>query len=97
MLRPLLTRLAQAVRRTPVPPEPPAPVMAPEDIEVIHAYAAGEGSLRDQAIAIHRRYIPMLGVRGTVEMEYMAEVDNVCPDYGWCALIKERMLGRKAA
>lgn len=43
-------------------------------------FAAGDKTLREQAIQIHRRSIGTDGVRGTPEQNFMAEVDNPCPD-----------------
>lgn len=44
--------------------------MSRQDAEIIQRFAAGEPALRQQAIAIHRRHIPGLGVRGTAEQRY---------------------------
>ena len=66
-------------RKNPVTVATP-PTMAKEDRAVINAFAAGDYSQRDHAIEIHRRYIPILGVRGTVEQAFMAEVDHPSPD-----------------
>ena len=49
---------------------------------IITRFAAGHNILRDEAIDIHRKYIPIIGVRGSPEQDFMAEVDNPCPDAG---------------
>jgi hypothetical protein len=54
--------------------------MSVEDRAVIMAFAKGDQNLRKAAIEIHRRSIPLLGVRGTPEQDFMAEVDNPSPD-----------------
>lgn len=54
--------------------------MTDAERQIILAFAKGDTSKREEAIAIHRRYIPTLGVRGTPEQRFMAEVDNACPD-----------------
>ena len=42
-------------------------------------FAKGESN-GQAAISVHRYYIPTLGVRGTIEQNFMAEVDNPVPD-----------------
>ncbi len=54
--------------------------MSASDADVIRKFAAGDKTLRDQAVAIHRKWIPTIGVRGTPEQDFMSEVDNPCPD-----------------
>lgn len=54
--------------------------MTDEDRAVVVAFAAGDKSKRDAAIAIHRKWIPVIGCRDTPEQDFMAEVDNPCPD-----------------
>jgi hypothetical protein len=56
------------------------PQMAKDDRDVIVRFARGADELRKPAIAIHRKYIPILGVRGNSLQRFMAEVDNPCPD-----------------
>ena len=63
-------------------PDLAEPQMAEADAAVILAFARGDLSLRDAAIAIHRASIPALGVRGTREQRFMAEVDNPSSDAG---------------
>jgi len=50
------------------------------DRDVIIRFADGDVSLRKKAISIHRQYIPILGVRGTSEQDFMAEIDHPVPD-----------------
>jgi len=66
--------------------------MLPEDQAVIRAFAHGDLSLCSAAIAIHRRYIHLLGVRGTPEMMFMAEVDNPVPDIRLRELYRSALL-----
>lgn len=54
--------------------------MTPKEAAIIRRYAAGDKSLKDQALQIHRRYAPILGARGTPEQRFMAEVDTPFPD-----------------
>ena len=68
------------------------PVMAPEDAYYIHALALGWDTFRDEAIEVHKRYISTLGVRGTPEMCFMAEVDNVCPDSNLREIYRKQIL-----
>ena len=58
----------------------PKPDMTYEEKMTIRRFARGRGELRDAAVSIHRRYIATLGVRGTPEQRFMAEIDNPCPD-----------------
>lgn len=58
----------------------PIAQMAPEDRAVIVAYAEGDKTKKADAIAIHRKWIDVIGVRGTPEQDFMAEVDHPCPD-----------------
>jgi hypothetical protein len=87
MLTKLLSRLWP---RTKAPAM--AQTMADADRAVIRAFAQGDKSLRNQAVTIHRRYIPLLGVRGTPEQDFMAEVDNPCPDFGLRSTYRNRLL-----
>lgn len=82
-----------------VEPPPPSPsgTMQSQHREVIVQFAHGDQSLRDRAIAIHRTYIPILGVRGTPEMCFMAEVDNPAPDVGLRVQYREILVRREAA
>lgn len=54
--------------------------MTAAEKNIITRFANGHDILRDEAIEIHRKYIPILGVRGSPEQDFMAEVDNPCPD-----------------
>jgi len=56
-------------------------MMTEAEKKTIMQFAQGDKSLRDEAIRIHRKHISTLGVRGTPEQRFMAEVDNPCPDY----------------
>lgn len=55
--------------------------MSPEELATIKAFAAGDKSLREDAIAIHRKYLQDQELRDTNAMLFMSEVDNPCPDY----------------
>lgn len=58
-----------------------APVIMLESEKwAIRSFAEGREDLRDLAIAIHRRYIPTIGVRGDIFQKFMAEVDHPHPD-----------------
>lgn len=54
--------------------------MTEQDKAIIRAFAAGDHTLRKQAIQIHHAAVLTDGVRGTPEQDFMAEVDNPCPD-----------------
>jgi hypothetical protein len=66
--------------------------MTDEDKAAIVAFAKGDASMRDAAIAAHRRCIPTDGVRGNIYQEFMAEVDNPCPDTWLRADARRRLL-----
>jgi hypothetical protein len=66
-----------------------------KDKRVIWAFADGDNSRRETAIAIHRKYIPTLGVRGTPEQRYMVEVDHTVPDYGLRERYRRDMLAQR--
>lgn len=49
--------------------------------EIIRRFAAGDTSLREEAIRIHRLHLRLSGVRrGDAHFNFMSEVDNKCPD-----------------
>jgi hypothetical protein len=75
-------------------PSAPQVVMTREDATVIRSFALGDRSLRERAISIHRHYIPSIGVRGTVEQDFMAEVDTPAPDYRLRHRYRQTLLGR---
>src|SRR4051794_27254006 len=56
--------------------------MSDQEKRVIWAFAQGDSRRREEAIAIHRKWLPVLGARGTREQRYMAEVDHSAPDAG---------------
>ena len=58
----------------------PEPKMDYDDKQVIIKLAQGDKSCREEAIRIHRKWIPVLGVRGTTEQRFMAEIDHSLPD-----------------
>lgn len=48
---------------------------------LITRFAAGDTSLRDEAIRIHRLHLRLYGVRrDDAHFNFMSEVDNKCPD-----------------
>lgn len=67
--------------------------MTDAERRVIRSYAAGNRGLFDQAVAIHRKYIPILGTRGSPEQRFMAEVDHPQPDLGLKAQYRAELLG----
>ena len=54
--------------------------MSVEDQLVVAKFAAGNKSLFDAAVAIHRRYNLTIGPRTGPHQQFMAECDNVSPD-----------------
>lgn len=54
--------------------------MDPADQAIVARFAAGEPALREQVIAIHRRYNLTVGPRAGAHQQFLAEVDNVVPD-----------------
>lgn len=54
--------------------------MSDQEKRVIWAFAQGDRGKRDEAVAIHRKWLPILGARGTREQRFMAEVDHSVPD-----------------
>lgn len=66
--------------------------MTEREKEIIRSFANGSDVLRSSAIEIHRYYIPTLGVRGTDEQRFMAEIDNPCPDFGLRAQYRKVLL-----
>lgn len=59
-----------------------APTMDLRDMEKIELFAAsmGKDHLRLIAIRVHRRNIPIIGVRGNDHQRFMAEIDTPSPD-----------------
>jgi len=74
----------------------PITEMTQKDVAVIREFAKGETYLRQEAIDIHRRYIPHLGVRGTAEMRFMAEIDSQSPDLGLRSQYRRELIGEPA-
>jgi hypothetical protein len=70
--------------------------MTPEDKEIILKYANGDLTIKDEAVKIHRKWIPIIGVRGTPEQNFMAEVDNPCPDFGLRAQYRSTLKNLKS-
>lgn len=70
--------------------------MTDADAAVIRAFAAGDQSQRNHAITIHRSWAPVIGVRGTPEQDFMAEIDNPCPDLVLRARYRAALLGQPA-
>lgn len=77
-------------------PKIETPVMADEDKAIILRFAAGDNTCRDMAIDIHRRYIPIIGTHGhgSLEQDFMSEVDNPCPDYMLRSLYRDQVLAQ---
>lgn len=55
--------------------------------EIIYRFAAGDQSVRDEAIRIHRNHLTYLRVNHLplprnrdAHFDFMSEVDNPCPD-----------------
>ena len=69
--------------------------MTPEDKEVILKYANGDLTIKNEAVKIHRKWIPIIGVRGTPEQDFMAEVDNPNPDFGLRAIYRSKLRNLK--
>ena len=59
---------------------------------IIRQFAGGWEHLKDEAIYIHRKYILTLGVRGTPEQQFMAEIDHPCPDLTLRAAYRAKLL-----
>lgn len=59
---------------------------------VIKQYALGDKDLKDLCISIYRNNIGILGVRGSIEMKFMAEIDTSCPDYGLRARYRKELI-----
>ena len=70
--------------------------MTDAEKRIIWELAQGDRRKREQAIAIHRKYLPTLGARGTPEQRYMAEVDHPAPDAGLKMQYREDMLRRRS-
>lgn len=47
--------------------------------EIIRNFAFGDKTLREQSIAIFRKYLTDKEI-DSLEMKFMSEVDSVCPD-----------------
>lgn len=77
----------------------PPPEMSLHDMEKIELFAAsmGKDHLRGIAIKVHRRNIPVIGVRGNDHQRFMAEVDTPSPDLVERATYRARVLGAMKA
>ena len=58
---------------------------------IVLRFARGEGLL-DEVVAIHRKYIPLIGVRGNVWQCFLAEVDTPAPDLSERRRCREKLL-----
>lgn len=66
--------------------------MTETEKKTILAFARGDRTLRDEAIAIHRQHLQAIGPRGNAYMEFMAEVDNPLPDFNLRSTYRRRLL-----
>ena len=76
-------------------PAPETFGLKPPEREVILQFARGKTELREEAIAIFRRNLRLVGPRGTIEMEFMAEIDHPSPDFNLRDIYRRRLLGIK--
>jgi len=64
-----------------------------QEKKVIVDFAAGNKALREEAIEIYRCDVMKTGeARGTLEKDFMAEVDNQCPDHGLRYINRQALL-----
>jgi hypothetical protein len=56
---------------------------------IIWKFAAGDRFLRDEAIAIHRKY---LNDMTSIEQKFMSEIDNPVPDFLLRAFYRKELL-----
>jgi len=66
--------------------------LSEEEKAAIVAFAAGDNSRRDDAIAAYRRIITVAGARGDAFRDFMAEVDNPSPDLALRSAYRRRLL-----
>lgn len=74
-------------------------VMSDADKNTIRFFAEGDNSLREEAIKIYRKYMPILGSYGCgyPEMDFMSEVDNPVPDWSLRSDYRKRLLEQENA
>lgn len=65
--------------------------MNDEDKRVIVAFAKGDKSRRDEAIAIHRNHLTEI----CPENDFMGEIDNPCPDLALRHFYRERLVNKE--
>lgn len=63
------------------------------ECSLIKRFAAGDRSLRDSAIEIHRKYLKTIGLT-TDEMRFMSEIDNPVPDLSLRGQYRAKLLGK---
>ncbi len=74
----------------------PIDFLSAADKEQIRDFARGDQMLRGPAIAIHRAYISLYGLRrGDPYFDFMSEVDNPCPDLVLRARYRRQVLEGK--
>jgi hypothetical protein len=67
--------------------------MTDKDRDIIREFAGGSMWLRDQALFVYRCEVKISGrARGTPEKDFMAEVDNPCPDYILRQVYRDRLV-----
>lgn len=72
---------------------PASPQMSNNDKCVIFNYAKCEkNSLKIDAARIHRKNIPIIGVRGNIYQSFMAEVTNSCPDLALISAYRHQVI-----
>lgn len=67
-------------------------MMPAEDKAVIEAFAAGDTSLRNQAVEAYRRNLPAAGAESGLHQRFMAEIDTNNPDLGLRSQLRRELL-----
>ena len=66
--------------------------MTQHENEIIRRFAL-DGSNKEAALQAYRRHLVLHQVcRGTPELDFMSEVDNVCPDLALRAEYRKRLI-----
>lgn len=63
-----------------------------EESNTIKNFAAGDESLKEKSLQIFYKYLNNPYIRNSIEMRYMSEVDNICPDLCLKGIYKHRLL-----
>lgn len=67
--------------------------MSENDKDVIQRFAAGDETLRQDAIVAYRRNLRIIGPKANLHQRFMGEVDNTSPDLTLRDSLRKQLIG----